>query len=251
MAFNAQDAMPGGGTLVIKTDNVVLDDEYARTHEGIEAGDYVMLEMADTGCGMDAVTQERIFEPFYTTKDPGRGTGLGLATVYGIVRQHGGSISLDSEPGKGTKFNIYFPRAEKTDETEFLNESKIKDRGIETILVVEDQKQVREMTTLMLKEKGYNVIVADDGRKAIAAASAFNGTIDLLLSDVIMPGLNGKELYTELLNYRPKLKVLFISGYPGEIISFHGILTEGYNFLQKPVSADVLSRKIREILEKE
>lgn len=251
MAFNAQDAMPAGGTLVVRTDNVVLDAEYARTHEGIDEGDYIMLEMIDTGCGMNAETQERIFEPFYTTKDPGRGTGLGLATVYGIVRQHGGIITLNSDPGKGTKFNIYFPRAEGTAETELSNESKNKDRGIETILVVEDQKQVREMTTLMLKEKGYNVIVADDGRKAIVTASAFDGTIDLLLSDVIMPGLNGKELYTELLNYRPKLKALFISGYPGEIISFHGILNEGYNFLQKPVSANVLSRKIREILEKE
>lgn len=249
LAFNAQDAMPEGGTLTIRTENAVLDEEYARIHDGVDAGAYVMLEVSDTGYGMNSETQDRIFEPFFTTKDPGKGTGLGLATVYGIVRQHGGNISLNSAPGKGTRFNIYFPDAGRTPEAESPDESAARDHGGETILIVEDQKQVREMTTLMLKEKGYNVIVAEDGRRAISAACSFSGTIDLLLSDVIMPGLNGKELYTELLNYRPKLKVLFISGYPGEIISFHGILKEGYNFLQKPVSGNVLSRKIREILD--
>jgi PAS domain S-box-containing protein len=250
LALNAQDAMPDGGTLIIKTDNVNLDDSYAKTHDGVEAGDYVMLEMSDTGEGMNADTQSRIFEPFFTTKDPGRGTGLGMATVYGIVKQHGGNIWLYSEPGKGTTFHIYFPRAADMPEVGTSEKSITRDQWAETILVVEDQKQVREMTTMMLKEKGYNVIVADDGRKAVSAASAFTGKIDLLITDVIMPGLNGRELYTELLQYRPELEVLFISGYPGEIISIHGILKEGYNFLQKPVTIDVLSRKIREILEK-
>ena len=250
LALNAQDAMLDGGTLIVKTDNVILDEAYARTYDGVSPGEYVMLEMSDTGSGMDAETQVRIFEPFFTTKDPGRGTGLGLATVYGIVKQHGGNIWLYSEPGRGTTFYIYFPKCSEIPENELLDKNRIKDRGAETIMIVEDQKQVREMTTLMLKGKGYNVIVAEDGRKALNASSAFSGKIDLLVSDVIMPGLNGKELYTELLNFRPDLKVLFISGYPGEIISIHGILKEGYNFLQKPVSIDELSKKIREILEK-
>ncbi len=249
LALNGQDSMPDGGTLIVKTENVILDDVYAKEYNGVEPGKYVMLEISDTGSGMDPETQVKIFEPFFTTKDPGRGTGLGLATVYGIVKQHGGNIWLYSEPGKGTTFHIYFPQCSEIPEIKSADKGKNKNDGAETILVVEDQKQVREMTTLMLREKGYNVIVAEDGRKALSIASAFSGEIDLLISDVIMPGLNGKELYTELQKFRPALKVLFISGYPGEIISIHGILQEGYNFLQKPVSVDLLSKKIREIIE--
>lgn len=250
LALNAQDAMPDGGTLLVKTENVLLDEAYARTRDGITPGEYVMLEMSDTGCGIDTENQAKIFEPFFTTKDPGRGTGLGLATVYGIVKQHGGNIWLYSEPGKGTTFHIYFPRSSEFPEKDSSDKRFVQDKGVETILVVEDQKQVREMTTLMLQGKGYNVIVAENGRKALNLASSFTGDIDLLISDVIMPGLNGKELYTELLKFRPGLKVLFISGYPGEIISLHGILNEGYNFLQKPVSAEMLYKRIRDILGK-
>ncbi len=251
LALNAQDAMPGGGILAVKTYNVVLDEEYAKKVDGVSAGDYVVLEVSDTGTGIEPEIQIRIFEPFFTTKDSGRGTGLGLATVYGIVKQHGGNILLVSEPGKGASFHIYFPTEHERPDNELFDNTLFKDYGAETILVVEDQKQVREMTTLMLEEKGYNVIIAEDGSKAIEAASVFNGKIDLLISDVIMPGLNGKELYMELLKLRPELKALFLSGYPGEIISVHGVLQEGYNFLQKPVSVEILSKKIREIIEKE
>ncbi|HPS59490.1 MAG TPA: PAS domain S-box protein [Spirochaetota bacterium] len=249
LALNARDAMPDGGTLLIKTGNCMLDRAYAETHEGVVPGKYVKLEISDTGTGMDNVTQSKVFEPFFTTKEPGKGTGLGLATVYGIVRQHMGHIWLYSEPGKGTTFNIYFPQAAKQPEKRKSSERKSSTAGADTIMVVEDQEQVRKMICLMLKQQGYFVLEAENGQKGIETAMSHNGNIDLLITDVVMPGLNGKELYNELIKSRPGLKVLFISGYPREIISYHGILEEGLNFLQKPVPLDLLTKKIREIIE--
>ena len=249
LALNAQDAMPDGGTLFIKTVNCVLDRAYAETHEGVVPGKYIRLEISDTGTGMDSETQSRVFEPFFTTKEPGKGTGLGLATVYGIVRQHLGHIWLYSEPGKGTTFNIYFPQAARQPDKKPGKEKKNATTGAETILVVEDQDQVRKMICLMLKQQGYFIIEAENGQKGIETALSHNGKIDLLITDVVMPGLNGKELFNELSKSMPDLKVLFISGYPREIISYHGILEEGLNFLQKPVPLDLLTRKIREIIE--
>lgn len=249
LALNAQDAMPDGGTLLIKTGNCMLDRAYADTHEGVIPGKYIKLEISDTGTGMDRETQSKIFEPFFTTKEPGKGTGLGLATIYGIVRQHLGHIWLYSEPGKGTTFNIYFPQAARQPENRKTGERKNSRSGADTIMVVEDQEQVRKMICLMLKQQGYFILEAENGQKGIEVAAAHNGNIDLLITDVVMPGLNGKELYNELFKSRPDLKVLFISGYPREIISYHGILEEGLNFLQKPVPLDLLTRKIREIIE--
>jgi len=249
LALNAQDAMPDGGTLLIKTENCMLDRAYAEIHDGVVPGKYIKLEISDTGTGMDSATQSRMFEPFFTTKEPGKGTGMGLATVYGIVRQHMGHIWLYSEPGKGTTFNIYFPQAARQPEKRKTDEKKSAKSGGDTILVVEDQEQVRKMICLMLKQQGYFVLEAENGQKGIETSASYNGTIDLLVSDVVMPGLNGKELYNELVKSRPGLKVLFISGYPREIISYHGILEEGLNFLQKPVPLDLLTKKIREIIE--
>lgn len=249
LALNAQDAMPGGGTLLIKTGNCMLDRAYAETHEGVIPGKYIKLEISDTGTGMDRETQSKIFEPFFTTKEPGKGTGLGLATIYGIVRQHMGHIWFYSEQGKGTTFSIYFPQAARQPEKKKSGEIKNPASGADTIMVVEDQDQVRRMICLMLKQQGYHVLEAENGQKGIETAMSHHGGIDLLITDVVMPGLNGKELYNELVKSRPELKVLFISGYPREIISYHGILEEGLNFLQKPVPLDLLTKKIREIIE--
>lgn len=248
LALNAQDAMPDGGTLLIKTENCMLDRAYAETHEGVVPGKYIKMEISDTGTGMDSSTQGKVFEPFFTTKEPGKGTGLGLATVYGIVRQHMGHIWLYSEPGKGTSFNIYFPQAARQPEKRKAGEKKTVTTGAETILMVEDQEQVRKMICLMLKQQGYFVLEAENGQRGIETAISHNGGIDLLITDVVMPGLNGKELFNELVKTRPGLRVLFISGYPREIISYHGILEEGLNFLQKPVPLDILTKKIREII---
>lgn len=249
LALNAQDAMPDGGTLLIKTGNCMLDRAYAETHEGVIPGKYIKLEISDTGTGMDRETQSKIFEPFFTTKEPGKGTGLGLATIYGIVRQHMGHIWFYSEQGKGTTFSIYFPQAARQPEKKKSGEIKNPASGADTIMVVEDQDQVRRMICLMLKQQGYHVLEAENGQKGIETAMSHHGGIDLLITDVVMPGLNGKELYNELVKSRPELKVLFISGYPREIISYHGILEEGLNFLQKPVPLDLLTKKIREIIE--
>jgi len=250
LIVNAQDAMPDGGRIVISTENAVLDAAYTREHSGVIPGDYIKLGICDTGTGMDRETQERIFEPFFTTKEQGKGTGLGLATVYGIVKQHRGNIWVYSEPGKGTSFNIYFPRVDiKPDiPEEYVHTSDIS--GTETVLVVEDQQQVRNMTVLMLREQGYNVLEAENSFRALEVASLYDGAIDLLVSDVVIPGMNGRELFDELLRTRPSLKSLFISGYPMEIISHHGILDAGFNLLSKPVPMEGFVKKVREILDK-
>jgi PAS domain S-box-containing protein len=250
LAVNAQDAMPAGGQLVISTGNAILDAAYANERPGIIPGEYIMLLVCDTGSGMDKKTQERIFEPFFTTKEQGKGTGLGLATVYGIVKQHRGNIWVYSEPGKGTSFRIYLPRSDKSPEAMDDYSSVASSSGTETILIVEDQDQVRKMTTMVLREQGYNVLEAENSYTALETATLYEGNIDLLVSDVVLPGINGRELFDVLKRFRPGLKSLFVSGYPMEIISHHGILDHGFNLISKPVPIAAFIQKVREILDK-
>ncbi|MEW6718988.1 MAG: PAS domain S-box protein [Thermodesulfobacteriota bacterium] len=254
LAINAQDAMPDGGTLTIGTENVDLD-EAAAVHPEVAPGPYVMLSVADTGVGMDEEVRAHIFEPFFTTKGPGKGTGLGLATVYGIVKQHGGHILVSSEKGAGSVFNVLLPRVEPTRKEAPPADSAPEavpervERGGETVMVAEDNPEVRALACRMLENLGYRVLAAESADECIAMAAAHEGTIHLLLTDVIMPERNGKELYELMKRDRPGLKSLFMSGYPGEVIGQHGILDEGVFFLQKPFTSTALSQQVRRALE--
>ncbi|MBP2673206.1 MAG: sensor hybrid histidine kinase [Deltaproteobacteria bacterium] len=250
LAINAQDAMPEGGTLTIEAGNVELDESNASDHPEIVPGPYVMLSVSDTGIGMDQETQAHIFEPFFTTKGPGKGTGLGLATVYGIVKQHGGYIYVDSEKGRGSVFKVYLPRvadAEKASEDETAAPARI-ERGDETVLVAEDNETVRGLACRMLEDLGYRVLAAEDVDKCIELSRSHPGTIHLLLTDVIMPDRNGRELYDLLKRERPGMKVLFMSGYAGSAITDDGILDDGVHFLQKPFTNAALARQVRQAL---
>jgi PAS domain S-box-containing protein len=249
LAVNARDAMPGGGKLTIETANVQLDDYYAWTHAGLRAGQYVMLAVSDSGHGMDAETRRHLFEPFFTTKERGRGTGLGLSTVYGIVKQHGGDVWVYSEPGRGTIFKLYFPRAGNTADTEVATGVGLAPAGTETILVVEDEDGVRKLIKEILEHHGYRVIVAGQGAEALQVSRAHQGRIDLLLTDVIMPGMSGRELADQLSRELSGLKILFLSGYTDSVIVDFGVLSAGTAFLQKPFTPDVLARKVREVLD--
>lgn len=252
LAVNAQDAMPNGGTLEIAVDDIELDASYAEVHPEVGPGRYVMLSVRDTGMGMDAETQEHIFEPFFTSKELGKGTGLGLSTVYGIVKQHGGSILVYSEKGNGSIFKIFLPKVaacadvgeeQPTEQSELL-------RGSETILVVEDNETVRVLTCRMLESLGYTVIEAQDVDACFALMKKQKSEIDLLLTDVVMPRMNGKELFTHLQSDHPKLKVLYMSGYTRDVIGRDGILEDTVHFIQKPFSVNAMARKIREALGK-
>ena len=250
LAANARDAMLNGGSLTITTEDVVLDDAFARAHEGARPGLYVLLAISDTGQGMDARTLSHIFEPFFTTKERGKGTGLGLATVYGIVKQHEGYIWVESQPGKGTTFQIYLPRLEEEPKRGEVDAAASETAGgNETIMVVEDDKLVRKLACDILESNGYNVIEAQSPHEAKQIAERHQGRIHLLLSDVIMPQLSGKQLHEMLAPSRPDMKVLYMSGYPDDLIAHHGVLHSGIHFLQKPFSYDSLSRKIRETLD--
>ncbi len=250
LAVNARDAMPQGGTLTIETATVNLDEHYARAHPYMAAGDYVLLVVSDTGCGMDPETQSHIFEPFFTTKGPGKGTGLGLSTVYGIVKQNGGHINVYSEVGKGSTFRVYFKQAEAPVDRETVRAIEIPSRpGTERVLLVEDEPSVRAFAEDVLKEKGYTVLTAESAEEALLLSRRDPAEIHLLLTDVIMPGLNGKELADRLRLSRPAVKVLFISGYTGEAISQHGILDEGVSFLSKPFGPRELLAKVRQTLD--
>jgi CheY-like chemotaxis protein len=250
LAVNARDAMPDGGKLTIETQNVELDQTYARGHLSAQPGPYVMLAVSDTGVGMDAATQARIFEPFFTTKERGKGTGLGLATVYGIVKQSNGWIWVYSEPGHGTTFKVYLPRV--TESAAPLTPSPaapVSVRGSETILLVEDDEMIRHLVQKVLKGNGYTVLVAGDGNAAERMAGAHADTIHLLMTDVVLPGLNGREVARRLVAQRPGIKVLYLSGYTDDAIVHHGVLEPGVAFLQKPFSPAVLGRKVREVLD--
>jgi two-component system cell cycle sensor histidine kinase/response regulator CckA len=250
LAVNAQDAMPGGGKLTIETRNVDLDESYSRYHAGTKPGPHVMLAVTDTGMGMDKEKQSKIFEPFFTTKENGKGTGLGLSMVYGIVKQSGGSIYLYSEPEQGTTFKIYFPRVdEAAAPLERDREAAVVRGGTETILVVEDEEAVRQVVSHMLGEKGYHVLEAADGQEALAAAEAVEGRIDLLLTDVVMPGLSGRQLAERMTDLYPGIKVLYTSGYTDNAIAYHGILAPRIHFIAKPFTPDSLMRKVRVVLD--
>jgi CheY-like chemotaxis protein len=252
LAVNARDAMPKGGRITIETANVLLDENYAKTHMGVVPGEFVMVAVTDTGCGMDAETRRRIFEPFFTTKEKGKGTGLGLATVYGVVKQLGGDIWVYSEPDRGTTFKLYFPRvSEESSEMERPETAGEQPRATETILVVEDEKAVRDLTVRILQKLGYTVLAAAGGDEAIEIARSYTGEIELLLTDVVMPRMSGRQVADALLRTRVRLKVLFLSGYTDNTVVHHGVLEPDVQFLPKPFSQEVLARKIRDVLAKD
>ncbi len=249
LAVNARDAMPNGGRLTIETKNVDLDAEYPTDRVTIPAGRYVMLAVTDTGTGMDAQTKARIFEPFFTTKPVGKGTGLGLATVYGAVKQSGGYIWLYSEVGQGTSFKIYLPRIDAAEPQAAAAEAAVPLDGSETVLVAEDEDAVRQIIEKALQARGYTVMVARGGTEALAIAGRHAGQIDLLVTDVVMPDMNGRALSERLTHVRPTIKTLYLSGYTDDAILHHGVLEEGVAFLQKPFSLGALARKVREVIE--
>ena len=247
LAVNARDAMPNGGKLTIETSNVYLSDEFASDHVTVASGHYVMLAVSDSGVGMDAATKARIFEPFFTTKEVGKGTGLGLSTVYGIVKQSGGSIWVYSELGSGTTFKIYLPLvADQVEQVETRRQAILKGEG--TILLVEDEDVVREMVAETLKDCGYMVLIAGNGPAALDLSDEFSGEIKLMLTDVVMPQMSGRQLTEKLSPKRPSMKVLYMSGYTDDAIVHHGVLEEGTAFIGKPFSPDALVLKIGELL---
>jgi PAS domain S-box-containing protein len=250
LVVNARDAMPKGGKLTIETSNVNLSEEFADLNASVPAGQYIMLAVSDSGSGMDAETQARIFEPFFTTKDVGKGTGLGLATVYGIVKQSEGSISVYSEVGRGTTFKVYLPCvAGRVCEVEEIVDTLELLRGVETVLLVEDEEVVREMTAEILRESGYHVLEAQHASDALVLAAQYDAEIHLMLTDVVMPQVSGRELADQLAPLRPDMKVLYMSGYTDDAIVRHGVLEEGTAFISKPFTIDALACKLREILD--
>jgi signal transduction histidine kinase/CheY-like chemotaxis protein len=250
LAVNARDAMPGGGHLILETANVNLDEAYMLGHATVEPGRYVMLVVSDTGQGMDHETQSHIFEPFFTTKGPGKGTGLGLSTVYGIIKQGGGHIWTYSEPGQGMTFKIYLPAVldAGSDPQQADLPSPMETRGTETILVLEDEPAVRKLVQALLGQQGYTILEAGSPEEALRQFKEHTGTIHLLVTDVVMPGMSGREVAEQVVQYRPTLKVLYISGYSGDAIAHHGALDSGVAFLQKPFSSESLLQKVREVL---
>jgi nitrogen-specific signal transduction histidine kinase len=248
LVINARDAMPGGGEIRIETSNAQLDENYSKAHAGVQPGEYIMLGVLDTGKGMDRATQSRVFEPFFTTKAPDKGTGLGLASVYGIVHQSGGHIWLYSEPGIGTTFKIYFPRVYESAEAAGPRRSAPSYRGTETVLLVEDHALLRKVTTEMMRDMGYTVLVADTPEAAIEIARS-NRDIDLLVSDVVMPEMNGLMLRDQIVAERPKIRTLLMSGYSGDVISQYGDIGKGTALLAKPFTAEALGAQMRALLE--
>ncbi len=250
LAVNARDAMPRGGTLTVETENVYLDEIYGFRKDVVVKGHYVMLAVTDTGCGMPADVQARVFEPFFTTKEVGKGTGLGLSTVYGIVKQSGGYVWVYSEPGQGTTFKVYLPRMDSVRPVVEKPVLPLEPQpGAETILLVEDEEVVRELVREVLDMNGYTVLEARDGPEAIRVADRHDDPIQLMLTDLVMPKMSGRELAEKLLPKRPEMRVLYMSGYTDDTVLHHGIVDPGISFLQKPFRADALARKVREILD--
>ncbi len=252
LAVNARDALNGRGRIVISTANTVLDEAFCRKHVGAVPGEYVGLTFKDNGCGMDESTLERAFEPFYTTKDPGHGSGLGLATIYGIVKQNLGFVHLDSELGQGTKATLYFPRHLQAAQALNLGRSDPNNtlpNGDETVLIVEDEPSLLDLNRRLLERLGYKVLIAEGPVEALEVSRRFPGPIQLLLSDVIMPGMSGLEVSRHLHRIRPEMKNLFVSGYPANELAQHGVSEEDFHFLSKPYTSSDLAQKVREALE--
>jgi PAS domain S-box-containing protein len=249
LVVNARDAMPHGGNLIIETENVYLNESYTESHISVRPGNYVMLAVSDTGEGISTENREHIFEPFFTTKETGRGTGLGLSTVYGIVKQSGGNIWVYSEVGQGTAFKVYLPRVDEVPQ-EYLRRADVEEtlHGNETVLVAEDDERVRSLVREVLEHYGYGVLAAERGDVALRLAQQYDGPIDLLLTDVVMPKMSGRAVFDELRGTHPELKVLYMSGYTDESIVHHGVLDPNTPFLQKPFAPQVLARKVREVL---
>ena len=249
LVVNARDAMPNGGRLTLETQNVVLDEAYVELHPGARPGAQVVLTVSDTGHGMDRATLEHIFEPFFTTKPKEQGTGLGLSTVYGIVKQAGGHVTVYSEPGIGTSFKVYLPAVHEPVSVAKPVRPAVGPSGAETLIICEDDPAVRELTAQILARHGYTVLVAEDGQRALHLAGEHSGPIHLLVTDVIMPGMNGRQLSEALAAARPGIRTLFVSGYTSNVIAHHGVLDEHVNFLGKPYSRQQLLEKVREVLE--
>ena len=250
LAVNARDAMPSGGRLRIQTTAVTVDEDFARTHPALRPGNFLRVDVSDTGHGMDEATIAHIFEPFFTTKERGKGTGLGLATVYGMVQQTGGDVQVSSQPGRGSTFHVYLPIV-----TESLSEAAERPSagagaGSETLLVVEDEDAVREFTAKVLRQLGYEVLTASGGEQAIRISDSHSAEIAAVITDVIMPGMSGRQVADELKRRRPGIKVLFLSGYTEDVIAEHGVLEPGVDFLAKPFHLEDLAKKLREVLER-
>jgi signal transduction histidine kinase/CheY-like chemotaxis protein len=246
---NARDAISGAGSISIETNNVVLDSHYCEGHPGFTSGEYVLLTVTDDGCGIEKDKLTRIFDPFFTTKEVGQGTGLGLATVYGIVKQNGGFINVYSEKGMGATFRIYLPRALADASENFCEYEAAPRGGKETVLIVEDEEAILNLGKRSLSALGYRVLAANSPARAIRLAEENAGSIDLLVTDVVMPEINGKELYEKISAIQPGLRCLFMSGYTANVIAHRGVLDEGVSFLQKPFSLKTLGLKVREVLD--
>ncbi|MCP4656393.1 MAG: response regulator [bacterium] len=250
LAVNAQDAMPNGGKLMIETADVILDETYTKNHPDARPGPHVMLAVSDTGVGMDGEILKMVFEPFFTTKT-GKGTGLGLSTVHGIIKQHDGSMSVDSKSDHGTTFKINFPRVDAAVESASPPAPRTRvPCGDETVLVVEDDEAVRRLVCTILEKHGYRTLAAGDPDECLGRMEQHEGPVQMLLTDVVLPQKNGRELYLQLKRFLPRLKVLYLSGYAGEVISHHGVLEESVDFISKPVSVQDLIGKVREVLDR-
>lgn len=250
LCINARDAITDVGKMTIETGTVSFDEDYCKDHPGFSPGEFVMLAVSDNGCGMAKETLDNIFEPFFTTKHNGAGTGLGMATVYGIVKQSEGFINVYSEPGQGTTFKIYLPRSEEENAvTHMAAVSEVQKGEGETVLLVEDEAAIVKLTSAMLEDLGYKVLAANSPAEALTLAEAHQGEIQLLLTDVVMPGMNGRDLAKQILALQPKMKALYMSGYTANVIAHHGVLDEGINFIQKPFARSDLSVRVREVLD--